>query len=789
MVSRTGLIVWLCTAMLVCASSAPAQSPIVNPDFSSGLTGWTTYTYEPLEGTTGVAPTVGTYSSFYLLTPPTVPEITNMCGLQSYGVAANGGVCQTFSWTGGAAAISAMGRAYALDYEDNPYDNGVQVRMGIVDFETTDRFWVPQWHAFPWDYDWSTQTLLIPGPGTYTLFLEAYQPNADAYMCTVWGHVQMWEQTPINITSGPTLTPHPTQPENKAIVTWTTDIPSASEVQYGYTPGYGSVARDETLVTSHSVTLNGLSRQKLYHFRVRSDAFGHTEALSTDQVFRTPIWMENVTATITGEDTVTLDWTTDVPTRSQVEYWPEANGFHAYTNEDPNLVTTHHITVPNLKKGVYYCFRAWSRGAYLTDTSSAIQTLVILPPVSSSLQNASFDDHAIPDIPDLYPWVQYTAKSPGFYPIDGIIGMYPKGPGQTWTEAAIQAFDGECFIGSQAYWGYENGGVYQRVAVTPGQYYALNARFITRRLGGQDGYTMVRIGIDPDGGTDWTSSNVQWWTGWSRTNDNQWQLASLGTTVGSGGVATVFLDFYQRYSLEEHIAAIDDVTFAQPQITSIGALRSSSGNLGAILQNKIVTQAALVTVGADQYYRAYAEEDNRSSGIAVLFPLGQPDLPEPGNKVTVTGVLGVFGGEAAVFAGSWTVDTGVYALPKPLAMSHASIASASLNQPPLLGKLIGLCNIGLRMRLAGTVTWAEPGAGDETVIYLDDGSRVQDPSGNLGIRMVLPNKEGTTISIGNHIDATGVLSVKFVDPDEWPDPTDYSTYELLCASPDDWAAH
>ena len=559
---------------------------------------------------------------------------------------------ETFTWTGGPAAISAMGRAYTLDYTDLPYDNGVQVRMGVVGWETTDRSWVPEWFSFPWNYNWDTHTLLIPGPGTYTLFLEAYQPNADAYMCTVWGNVQFWEQTPITITSGPTLTPHPTQPENKAIVTWTTDIPSASEVQYGLTPGYGSVVRDETLVTSHSVTITGLTRVRLYHFCVRSDVFGHIEAVSTDQTFRTPIWMENVTATISGENSVDIDWTTDVPTRSQVEYWPEANGFHAYTNEDTNLVTTHHITVPNLKKGVYYCFRAWSRGAYLTDTSSAVQTLVILPPVSPSLQNPSFDEHPIPDIPDLYPWVLYTAKSPGFYPIDGIIGMYPKGPGQTWTEAAIQAFDGECFLGSQAYWAYKNGGVYQRVAVTPGQYYALNARYITRRLGGQDGYTMVRIGIDPDGGTDPTGSSVQWWTGRSETNDNQWQLGSLGATVGSGGVATVFLDFWQRSCLEEHIAAIDAVTFSYPQVTSIGALRASTGNLGAILQNKIVTYGAPVTIGPDQYYRAYVEEDNRSSGIAILLPFGDPDLPVAGNKVTVTGVLGVYGGEAAVHAGS-----------------------------------------------------------------------------------------------------------------------------------------
>lgn len=56
-----------------------------------------------------------------------------------------------------------------------------------------------------------------------------------------------------------------------AVVTWTTDVPSDSQVEYGPTSAYGSAtALDPTGVTNHSRTLSGLTAGTLYHFRVRS---------------------------------------------------------------------------------------------------------------------------------------------------------------------------------------------------------------------------------------------------------------------------------------------------------------------------------------------------------------------------------------------------------------------------------------------------------------------------------------------------------------------------------------
>ncbi|MBA3710211.1 MAG: DUF4091 domain-containing protein [Planctomycetes bacterium] len=70
-----------------------------------------------------------------------------------------------------------------------------------------------------------------------------------------------------------------------ATIIWTTSESADSHVQYGTTSAYGvSSILDTALVTSHSVTLNGLSRKTFYHYRVMSrDAAGNL-ATSIDGV-------------------------------------------------------------------------------------------------------------------------------------------------------------------------------------------------------------------------------------------------------------------------------------------------------------------------------------------------------------------------------------------------------------------------------------------------------------------------------------------------------------------------
>jgi glucose/arabinose dehydrogenase len=77
--------------------------------------------------------------------------------------------------------------------------------------------------------------------------------------------------------AGPVISQLTARPgPGRVTITWTTDVPADSQVQYGPTAIYGSTTPlDRTLVTGHSVTITGLARRTLYSFQVLSrDAAG-----------------------------------------------------------------------------------------------------------------------------------------------------------------------------------------------------------------------------------------------------------------------------------------------------------------------------------------------------------------------------------------------------------------------------------------------------------------------------------------------------------------------------------
>ncbi len=86
------------------------------------------------------------------------------------------------------------------------------------------------------------------------------------------------------ITAGPTATAGST---TSFTVAWTTDEPSDSRLEYGLTTAYGSTSSNATMVTSHSITVTGLTAGTTYNFRA-----GSTDACGTG-----PRWSSNGTVT------------------------------------------------------------------------------------------------------------------------------------------------------------------------------------------------------------------------------------------------------------------------------------------------------------------------------------------------------------------------------------------------------------------------------------------------------------------------------------------------------------
>jgi hypothetical protein len=84
---------------------------------------------------------------------------------------------------------------------------------------------------------------------------------------------------------------------DSAIITWTTDEPATSVVDYGTENTYGSSVSDSNYVTSHSVEVTGLSSSTTYHFVVTSVDSSNNLASSSDTIFTTisPPVLESIT--------------------------------------------------------------------------------------------------------------------------------------------------------------------------------------------------------------------------------------------------------------------------------------------------------------------------------------------------------------------------------------------------------------------------------------------------------------------------------------------------------------
>ena len=794
MASKIAWFACFCLAFVFIATSVYAQDLLINYSFEEGLYGWTPYTYQPDTGEPEepVAGCVGDSScQFNVLIPSSVPDGQNVCGIQSSGETGNGGVYQTFYWYGSAGTISVTARAFSEKYDYTSMDNGCRVRMGLVNSSSQSRDDVTSWVTFPWSSNWNTRSVSIPGPGTYTLFIESYQPNTDAIMSTLWDNAVFEPLPDIPITTEPTATVpgNSSYPDTSVSIQWTTGVPCSTKVEYGLTSSYGQVYEDDTPVTQHVAIITGLTHSQLYYYHAKSSAEGYLDWTSDNLTFETPIRFQDIGTKISsdGKDIIVY-WTTDLESTSQVEYWLDGTQ-HVTTNEDTNPVTYHEVTISGLAEESEYHFQVWSKKSGYSDASSDEQTFFTLPAPGANLRNPSFEEGHGNTSPSLYPWVQYTLQIDGFHPIDGIVGPYPDSGSSKWF-ADIQAYDGSYFIGAGANTAYKNGGVFQRIYVTPGDPYTFTAHYATYRVGGMERDTRVKFGIDPNGGVDPLSDDIVWWSGSSYTNDDQWHPAAITAVAGSGGVATVFIDMRQRLPTAWHVIAADEAAFTKPVSKNIGDLKSAKDSLGATLENKTVTYVHPYTVtygDADGYTKVYIEEDNRTSGIAVLFPPGATDIPDLGNKITVTGTLSIYNKEAVLIATSWTVDRGAYTI-APLGISQSAIRSSAENQPSLFGTG-GACTIGLKVRVWGKVNWAsiEGFAGYDVTAYIDDGTGVADKSGTKGIRTCLCAKVDKGVNVGDYIWATGVLSVEQVDPDSYPgDDDEYQTYTVLTCTSDDW---
>jgi hypothetical protein len=160
---------------------------------------------------------------------------------------------------------------------------------------------------------------------------------------------------------------------NSATISWTTDQPSTSQVEFGTTTAYGSLsAFGSSLVTSHSVTMNGLTPGTIYDAAALSVNAAGQVGTSADVTFTTvaapPVISQVTVSGLTGTS-ARITWTTDQPSTSKVDYGTTtAYGSPSATNA--SLATSHSVTLHGLKPGTTYDYSATSMNAAGMQNSS-----------------------------------------------------------------------------------------------------------------------------------------------------------------------------------------------------------------------------------------------------------------------------------------------------------------------------------------------------------------------------------------------------------------------------------
>ena len=175
------------------------------------------------------------------------------------------------------------------------------------------------------------------------------------------------------------------QPDGSAVITWTTQVPANSVVEYGLTTSYGSTSTDPALVTSHSRTLTGLTPGTTYHFRAMSTNAAAT-ASSADFTFTTssaPL-LSNITVSGNIGTQATITWTTSQPATSVVDYG--LTSAYGTTSSSGTLVTSHSRTLTTLTPGTTYHFRVTSvNGGGEPGVSGNLTFTAAPPPVISGV--------------------------------------------------------------------------------------------------------------------------------------------------------------------------------------------------------------------------------------------------------------------------------------------------------------------------------------------------------------------------------------------------------------------
>jgi thermitase len=228
------------------------------------------------------------------------------------------------------------------------------------------------------------------------------------------------------------------------------------------------------------------------------------------------------------------------------------------------------------------------------------------------------------------------------------------------------------------------------------------------------------------------------------------QKVFLQITHTADDIPPAGYDIYTGYG---RVNAYRALTENVQEITTISEAKSA-----AIGSSVSLSGVRLTTSSGEIANRLYVQEEKRSSGIMLYFAGAVPTGLADGDCVDVSGSVGVVSGERAIMSPTVTKRTDTTnSKPRPLAMTNQTTGGSALaGQVGVVNQYsyprtmaLGLNNIGLLVRTTGKVIQV-----GTNWFYLDDGSNLDDGTGNdgiyvdVGLTIVRPNTNKKIIITG-----------------------------------------
>lgn len=442
-----------------------------------------------------------------------------------------------------------------------------------------------------------------------------------------------------------------------------------------------------------------------------------------------------------GTTTLTVRWTTNVQADSTVEYaaW-DCPYTHSYY--DSTATYAHTATLTGLQPNTMYHIRVKSaRSGYRTGVTR------------------DFVACTINEQPNLLANPSFEAGS----------GASPRKPIPNWTftgDTDIGASDGTWFGSLPAYAGSwfaqaaknassGQGTLYQTVAVTPGARYnftvAVSSHMIENNKWKYDVWNQwgrlpwIRIGLDPYGGHNPSSGNVQW----TQRMYSHRRYTTIGISrVAASNQMSVFIQYGQQGG-DWLLFGFDDCRLSAHlpyNPYDLGDLKSSApdgvyAEVGGLIITAVPSEAGAY----------YAETEDRTLGIRV----SSTDVVPVGRKVTVRGQLATDSqtGERSL-AGASLVNPVAAAQPEPLLMLPRSVGGGALGLIPAVPGSQGPHNTGLAVKVVGEVTVRDPGG---AYVYINDGSMPGD-----GLRVNTSSVSSSLVpNVGEVVSLSGISSLHY----------------------------